>query len=103
MELALAHHVPRVADLQQQISSRDFAEWQAFISLYGPIGPERADWHAAQIQATLLNIYRGKGQRPVTVKECLLRFGPAKEPQTVHEMEMLLTDWLRRAGATKRH
>lgn len=84
------------------MSSREFAEWQAFMRLYGPIGPERADWHAAQAQATLMNIWRGKAQRPVKLADCLLQWGPRERHQTVHEMELLIKDWLRRCGVRER-
>ena len=91
-----------VAELQHRMSAREFAEWQAFAAVYGPIGPERGDWHAAQIQATLLNVWRGKDQKPVKLADCVLRWGPPERKQTKEETAAFLELWLRMSGARKR-
>ena len=96
-ELALALHMP-VAEAQRRISSAEFAEWLAFQSIYGPIGPSRGDYHAAQVESTLVNVWRGKGQKAVKLSDCLLRWG-RKAKQTSTQMFALVKDWLKRSGA----
>ena len=73
----------------------------AFERVYGPLGAERGDYHAAQVETAILNtnrIYR----QPWTIAERLLRWQSTRRIQTVEEMEILLTDYLRRAGARRR-
>ena len=91
-----------VAELQHRMSAREFAEWQAFAAVYGPIGPERGDWQAAQIEAALRNVWRASGQREVTVADRLLQWGPPERRQTKEETTAFVELWLRMSGARKR-
>jgi hypothetical protein len=45
-----------------EMSSREFAEWQAFASIDGPIGEERADIRMGIQAAATVNVYAEKGQ-----------------------------------------
>ena len=90
-----------VAELQRRMSSREFAEWQAFVTVYGPIGPVRGDYHAAQVESTLINAWRGKGQKAVSLSDRVLKWSPPKRRKTAYELEMELTLWLRMNGARK--
>ena len=60
-----------------------------------PIGPERADWHAALIAVTLANAWRGKGQRAYRLEEFLPQFGPKRPQRSAAELEMMMRDWAR--------
>jgi hypothetical protein len=40
------------------MSSVEFAEWQAFQRLEGPLGPVRADWRAAVVASVVANANR---------------------------------------------
>ena len=62
---------------QNEIDSREFAEWVAFESI-DPGGTTRSDWQAASICATIVNSTRTKGS-PAKVKDYLLEFGPPKQ------------------------
>ena len=52
-----------LAEAQQRINSREFAEWIAFDRL-DPIAEERADARAAMIAHLLACAFRGKGRAP---------------------------------------
>ena len=98
-ELALALGMP-VAEAQRRVSSAEFVEWLAFQTIYGPLGPNRGDYHAAQLESSMVNIWRGKSQRAVGLGECLLQWGKKKK-QTAREMITIAKDWLLRSGAIK--
>jgi len=46
------------------MTSAEFAEWQAFQRLEGPVGPERDDWRHAQTTATVANANRDHRRHP---------------------------------------
>ena len=75
------------------MSSAEFGEWRAFIQLYGPVGPRRGDYHAAQLESMMMGMLNGK--RPDIEKCLLFRDEPARR-QTVQEMEMMIKDAFRR-------
>lgn len=55
-----------VAELQERMDAREFAEWMAFAQ-FGPISPEalaeRADLRSGDVAAMLFNTNRSKSQR----------------------------------------
>lgn len=64
----------------KQMSIRLFRQWRAYYDLE-PFGEERADYRAASIVATLVNLNRRKGTSPRPVSEFVLQFGePKKKP-----------------------
>lgn len=46
------------------VDSRELSEWQAYERLYGPLGPARADHHAALVAAVVANTARDSKKRP---------------------------------------
>jgi hypothetical protein len=60
---------------QELIPSREFTEWM-MLEEADPWGQRRADWHAAQICATIANAFRDTKKRPepYTAKDALLNF-----------------------------
>jgi hypothetical protein len=56
-----------VGELMGRINARELTEWSAYETVTGPIGPERADLHAAMIAAAITNAMGGKaGNKPAT-------------------------------------
>jgi len=45
------------------MDSREVTGWAVWERLHGPLGPERLDYLAAAVQATLANVNRGKRQK----------------------------------------
>lgn len=67
-----------LAELEQSLTAREFYYWVAFDNL-SPIGDERHDWHAAQIEA---GIYRSQGVKS-SLADCLIRFNQEQaQPQS---------------------
>ena len=62
-----------VAEAQQRISSREFAEWMAYNRIE-PFGYERSDLGHAITAATVANSARGKKGRTAKVADFLPRF-----------------------------
>jgi hypothetical protein len=77
LTLCLGHR--SVAEAQASISGAEFAEWQAFWRVT-PFGPW-ADYHrAALIQATGVNKWLPKGQRPYPPEDFMPPFFESDEP-----------------------
>jgi len=70
---------------QQEISSAEFAEWQAYASIE-PFGEERADLRSAIVACVIANSNRSKSQKAFKVKDFMPKFGRPKE-QTWQEMK----------------
>lgn len=62
-----------VAQAQQQISSREFAEWMAYNRIE-PFGYERTDLGHAITAATVANSVKGKKGRTAKITDFLPRF-----------------------------
>lgn len=78
------------------ITTPQLLEWRAYSDLE-PWDEERADLRAAQVVQAIRNAWRGKGGRSYTLKECVLRFTPAKartpeqaRAETRRTLEMLM-------------
>jgi hypothetical protein len=74
---------------------REFAEWQAYERLNGPIGELRQDWRFASLEALLANVNRGKGQRAWRIEDFLLKFhnrsaGPMSNREIMARIKMAL-------------
>lgn len=75
-----------VDELLARMSSREFAEWQAFERIDGPLGGARGDVHAAMISAAIVNANRSKGPAR-QMSEFLPRWDKgAKAEQTPEQM-----------------
>lgn len=64
-----------VEDIQQRISSREYAEWQAYAAIVGPLGPEREEQqldrlehYLAQIAWMLAEVNRDRKKRAQAYK-----------------------------------
>lgn len=57
-----------------------FRRWRAYYDLE-PFGEERADYRSAQIVAALLNVFRKRGSRPISIEDVRLRFGDEARPK----------------------
>jgi len=66
-----------VAKAQEQISSREFAEWIAY-STIEPFGEERADLRAGIIASVIANVNRGKGHAPYKPRDFMPTFGESR-------------------------
>jgi hypothetical protein len=49
----------------------EFVDWLAYYETE-PFGEQRADLHAAMIAATIVNVQRGKGKKPVKISQFLV-------------------------------
>jgi len=87
-----------VAKAQEEISSKEFGEWQAYEAI-DPGDPERSDLRAALISCTVANSMKGKKGRPFQVKDFLLKFETA-ERKTMQDVKMKLLAW--KAAVNKR-
>jgi hypothetical protein len=62
------------------MSIHEFRRWRAYYDLE-PFGEERADYRAASIVATLLNLYRKRGSKAIAISDVRLRFGDDAAPK----------------------
>ena len=100
--MTLALGLPSVAYAQTQISSREFAEWLAYDRI-APLGPERADWRAALIAATVANAFRGRARRAYKVEDFMPRFdGGAAARRDGEELEVMMSQWASMYQAAQR-
>ena len=81
---------------QEEVSSREFAEWMAYDQT-DPIGRDRGDWQAAMVACTFASVMRAPNSRPPKVEEFVLKFRPRVQPMTQGEvdkgMEAQMTAW----------
>lgn len=70
-----------VAELLETLSPDELTEWLAFERLTGPIGPERADLQAALTPATVLSMFRGKGEGAVNPADLVPGWGQRQAPE----------------------
>ena len=62
------------------MSIHEFRRWRAYYDIE-PFGEERADFRAASIVATLLNIYRKRGTKAININDVRIRFGDEAKPK----------------------
>ena len=77
------------SELQRQISSNDFVEWQAYQRRKGPLGPDRWDIYVAMILAAISALAGNREARPV---DFLPRWMPEPEAPSDEEFDRMLTD-----------
>lgn len=73
----------------REMSSAEFSLWMAEHSI-SPIGAERDDFRSAQIAATMVNMWRGKGSDPVTVAD-FMPFTPKPKAKRKDTLRPFLT------------
>jgi len=71
------------------MSAREFAEWQAFYRLM-PFGPDLDDSRFGTIAASLVNPYRGKGERAARPEDFMVSRRIGGEEQTPEQIAALL-------------
>lgn len=67
-----------VAEAQERVTAREFAEWQAYYRLE-PFGEYRADYRMGVLAAITANLWKEKGEEPTRPEDFLPRFGRAAE------------------------
>lgn len=80
-----------VAEMLARISGQELADWEAYETAHGPLGPARADWLAALVASTIVNVNRGKKSRPAKLAEFLLKWkrGGSTDEETERLGKML--------------
>jgi hypothetical protein len=63
-----------VAEAQERVTAREFAEWQAFYRL-DPFGEYRADYRMGLLIAATLNLWKDKGDEPARPEDFMPKFG----------------------------
>ena len=77
---------------------REFNEWVLYAQVE-PFEEQRADWRAAHIVSTLMNIFRKKGTPVIKISDMLLKFVSSwlpeaeKKPQTWQEQKAIGYQW----------
>ncbi|MEU8264912.1 DUF4035 domain-containing protein [Micromonospora sp. NPDC048999] len=63
-----------MGELLARIDARELSAWAAYERVTGPLGPDRADIHAAIIASTIANANRGKGGRVAKPEDFIPRW-----------------------------
>lgn len=89
-----------VAELKENTTLAEFAEWCAFQSL-DPLSEWRADYRAAMIVATMRNMFnKGQAVTPQDILDQMMNFDPKPfKPKSAKQIE---SDFLAWANALKR-
>lgn len=93
-----------VRELQVRMSSREFAEWQAFARL-DPFGPARADLRMANQMALFAEVHRDRKKRSkaFTPADFMFEFDseavPDPEPPSPAALWQKIRGWAIEAGA----
>lgn len=74
-----------VQELLMRISSLELAEWAAYYEIE-PFGQERDNLHAGIVAATVANVNRGKGKKPVQAGDFMLRVHADEPPDPAEVM-----------------
>jgi len=76
---------------QNEIDSREFAQWQAFGQIE-PFGEVRDDMRAAMIACTIANVFRGKNKAAYQLDRFMLKFNMSstKNRQSPDDMKSML-------------
>ena len=90
-----------MAELDRRISGHELSEWAAFERIDGPLGPRRADFHAAQIVVAIAQSNAKRGKR-YKLSDFLLTWDHGRTVQSPHEMLRLVRTYNRRLGGTER-
>ena len=94
--MRLAYHQGRtVAELLAHLTADELGWWLAWERAEGPLGPARDDLRAAQTSATVLNLFRGKRDRPVSPADLLPDWAGERRQRRRRESERA---WLRYAA-----
>lgn len=89
-----------VADCQERIGSREFAEWLAYDRL-DPIGRERLDLHAGIVACTIANVHRSRSTRTYEPSDFMPRYDRPVVRQSQEEIRRRFEMWA--AGVNKHY
>ncbi len=79
-----------VATAMRKISSREFADWMAYDRIE-PFGEMRADLRSGIIAAAVVNVNRGRGQKPFPASDFMPKFDePERKVMTAAQIEARL-------------
>lgn len=89
-----------VAELLARMSGEELADWMAFEELRGPLGPSRADWHAALVASTVANtVPRRKGRARAKLQDFMIKWRSNRTSrQSAAELEAIGRDLARQLG-----
>lgn len=73
-------------DILRGLTAKEFRAWEIYHEVE-PFGDLRADYHAAQVVQMLHAVNRGKGQKALTLEECLLKFAQEEKPKQTPEQQ----------------
>lgn len=82
---------PNVYNMLRSLTAKHFIEWEAYLQLH-PFAfdaEKRADYRAAHLVQTMLNIMRSEKHKPEpwTLEECILQFDPKeKKPEAPRQL-----------------
>ena len=80
-------------ELQNRMSSREFAEWKAYNKI-SPGEPERSDLQTALMCMVYANVNKGRKGRAYTIQDFMLKFRPKKPVRrTAGEIAAKLKTW----------
>lgn len=77
-----------VGELLARTSSLELSEWQAFEREYGPLGPERGDWQAANVAYVFAALNAGKHGRKFKLKDFLLKWGGPRRQSPAEQLNI---------------
>lgn len=81
-----------VGELQERMSSREFAEWMAFAQVE-PFGPEREDFRAALVAQTVAN-FSGRAKKALTIEDFMPKFDEVPEQDKSQSIKAKLAAFL---------
>lgn len=88
-----------VGELLQRISADELTEWMAYERIAGPLGPDRGDYQAGVIAATIANVNRKKNSRKYRPADFIPRW-MREAAKTPEQMRTKLIELTRLFGGT---
>lgn len=97
--MRLAWHQGRtLREVLAVLDADELTLWLAWERVEGPLGPERDDLRAAQTSATVLNLFRGKRDRPVSPVDLMPDWGRERHQRRRRQSEQA---WMRHLAELK--
>jgi hypothetical protein len=76
-----------VGQLLDGIDSREVAEWQAYETVAGPLGPARTDYLFGMLASVIANVNRPKRARPYKAEQFVPKWDADARPERKPEMD----------------
>lgn len=97
--MRLAWHQGRtLREVLAVLDADELTLWLAWERLEGPLGPERDDLRAAQTSATVMNLFRGKRDKPVSPADLTPDWGRERKARRRRQSEQA---WMRHLAELK--